>query len=95
MKDPHEVILAPVVSEKSYGLIDHGAYTFVVHQDAGKTEIKEAVQKIFGVRVAKVNTLNRKGKTVRSRTGIGRRSSAKRAVVTLVPGDKIEIFETK
>ena len=93
MKDPRDVILAPVVSEKSYGLLDQNTYTFIVHPDANKTEIKEAVQAIFSVRVTNVNTLNRKGKTKRTRQVVGRRKSTKRALVTLHPDDKIEIFE--
>ena len=93
MKDPRDVILAPVVSEKSYGLLDANTYTFVVHPSANKTEIKEAVQAIFSVRVESVNTLNRKGKRKRTRQVMGQRKSTKRALVTLHPDDKIEIFE--
>ena len=92
-QDPRDVILSPVVSEKSYALIDQNAYTFLVHRAANKTEIRKAVETIWGVRVAKVNTLNRKGKTKRFRFTQGRRPDTKRAVVTLVEGDKIEIFE--
>ena len=91
--DPRDVILAPVVSEKSYALIDQNAYTFVVHSRANKTEIRQAVEKIWGVRVLSVNTLNRKGKEKRFRYTKGRRSDTKRAVVKLATGDKIEIFE--
>ena len=93
MKDPRDVILKPVVSEKSYGLLDANTYTFIVHPDANKTEIKQAIQAIFEVRVEAVNTLNRKGKTKRTRQVIGRRKATKRALVTLHPDDKIEIFE--
>jgi large subunit ribosomal protein L23 len=93
MKDPRDVILAPVVSEKSYGLLDANTYTFIVHPDTTKTEIKEAVQAIFSVRVMNVNTLIRKGKTKRTRQVVGRRKTTKRALVTLHPDDKIEIFE--
>jgi large subunit ribosomal protein L23 len=93
VKDPRDVILAPVVSEKSYGLLDANTYTFIVHPSTNKTEIKEAVQAIFSVRVTSVNTLNRKGKRKRTRQEIGRRKSTKRALVTLHPDDKIEIFE--
>ena len=92
-EDPRDVILAPVVSEKSYSLIDGNAYTFVVHPDANKTEIRNAVEKIWGVRVINVNTVNRKGKTKRFRQTLGRRIDTKRAVVKLAEGDKIEIFE--
>jgi large subunit ribosomal protein L23 len=92
-QDLRDVILAPVVSEKSYSLIDQNAYTFVVHPRANKTEIRQAVEKIWGVRVVSVNTLNRKGKEKRFRYTKGRRSDTKRAVVKLAVGDKIEIFE--
>jgi len=91
--DPRDVIIAPVVSEKSYSLIDNNAYTFVVHPDANKTEIRQAVEAIWGVRVVSVNTINRKGKTKRYRYTLGRRNDTKRAVVKLAVGDTIEIFE--
>jgi large subunit ribosomal protein L23 len=94
-KDPREVVLSPVVSEKSYALLDANTYTFIVRPDANKTEIKEAVQAIFSVRVTNVNTLNRKGKRKRTRQVVGVRKSTKRALVTLHPDDKIEIFEAK
>ena len=90
---PRDVILAPVVSEKSYSLIDNNAYTFLVHPRANKTEIRQAVEKIWGVTVVKVNTTNRKGKTKRFRATQGRRADTKRAVVKLAEGDRIEIFE--
>ena len=90
---PRDVIVAPVVSEKSYSLIDNNAYTFLVHPNANKTEIRQAVEKIWGVRVVKVNTSNRKGKTKRFRFTQGRRADTKRAVVKLAEGDRIEIFE--
>ena len=91
--DPRDVILAPVVSEKSYSLLDENSYTFLVHPDANKTEIRQAVEKIWEVKVVRVNTLNRKGKTKRFRFTQGRRPDSKRAVVKLAEGDKIEIFE--
>jgi large subunit ribosomal protein L23 len=91
--DPRSVIIAPVVSEKSYSLMDDNAYTFRVHPRANKTEIRQAVEEIWSVRVARVNTINRKGKVKRFRYTRGKRPDTKRAVVTLVPGDKIEIFE--
>jgi len=94
-KDPREVVLSPVVSEKSYALLDTNTYTFIVRPDANKTEIKEAVQAIFSVRVTNVNTLNRKGKRKRTRQIVGVRKSTKRALVTLHPDDNIEIFEAK
>lgn len=95
MKDPRDVIIRPVVSEKSYGLLDTNVYTFVVHPDASKPEIHDAVEAIFGVKVLNVNTLNRKGKRKRNRrTGTwGSRSGDKRAFVTLADGDRIELFE--
>jgi large subunit ribosomal protein L23 len=90
---PHDVILAPVVSEKSYSLIDQNAYTFLVHRDANKTEIRQAVEKIWGVKVVAVNTINRKGKNKRFRYTVGKRADSKRAVVKLAEGDKIDLFE--
>ncbi len=90
-KDPRDVLLAPVVSEKSYGLLDEGKYTFLVDPRANKTEIRIAVEKIFGVKVASVNTLNRTGKTRRTRFGAGKRKDTKRAIVTLSEGT-IDIF---
>ena len=94
MKSPRDVIIAPVVSEKSYSLLDEGRYTFVVHPTSNKTEIKQAVQSIFGVKVVSVNTLNRKGKRKRFGMTYGTRKSTKRAVVTLAPGESIDIFES-
>jgi large subunit ribosomal protein L23 len=91
-KDHRDVLLAPVVSEKSYGLLDENKYTFLVHPDANKTEIKIAVEKVFGVKVNGVNTINRQGKLKRSRTGFGRRNATKRAIVTVAAGDRIDIF---
>jgi len=90
-KNPRDILLAPVVSEKSYGLLDDGAYTFVVDPRANKTEIKIAVEQVFGVKVKSVNTLNRKGKTRRTRFGMGKRKDTKRAIVTLSEGS-IDIF---
>ena len=93
MKDPRDIILRPVVSEKSYALLDRNTYTFIVRPGANKTEIKEAVQAIFSVRVTNVNTLHRKGKRKRTRQVMGVRRNTKRALVTLHPDDKIELFE--
>ena len=90
--DPRDVLLAPVISEKSYGLLDENKYTFVVRPDANKTQIKIAVEQVFNVRVLDVNTLNRQGKRKRTRSGFGRRKHTKRAIVSLAPGDRIEIF---
>jgi len=91
--DPRDIILAPIVSEKSYGLLESGRYTFLVHPDANKTQVKIAVEQIFGVKVTAVNTMNRQGKRKRTRAGYGSRKSTKRAIVTLSPDSKaIEIF---
>ncbi len=95
MKDPRDVILEPIVSEKSYALLDTNVYTFKVAPSASKPEIRDAVQSIFGVRVTNVNTLNRKGKRRRNRRNgtFGSRPDAKRAIVTLAEGDSIDLFE--
>ena len=93
-KNPRDIILKPIVSEKSYGLMDTGAYTFEVDPRANKTEIKVAVEKIFGVKVTAVNTLNRKGKTRRTRNGLGKRKNTKRAVVSVAAGQSIDIFSS-
>jgi large subunit ribosomal protein L23 len=95
MKSPRDVVIRPIVSEKSYAGLERGAYTFLVARGANKTEIKEAVQQIWNVRVLSVNTVNRKGKVKRTRIGTGKRPDQKRAVVTLAQGDSIEIFEAK
>ena len=96
MKDPRDVVLRPVVSEKSYALLDDGVYTFVVDPRASKIEISDAVETIFNVQVAKVNTLNRKGKRKRNRksSGFGKRPDTKRAIVTLAGGARIDLFES-
>ncbi len=95
MKDPRHVILKPVVSEKSYALLETNQYTFIVHPTASKPEIHDAVESIFDVTVLKVNTLNRRGKSIRNRrTGkLGSKASTKRAIVTLAEGDSIDLFE--
>jgi large subunit ribosomal protein L23 len=95
VKDPRDIVLAPVVSEKSYALLDTNVYTFVVHDSASKPEIRDAVQAIFDVKVEKVNTLNRKGKRKRNRRSgkFGQRPDTKRALVTLAEGSSIELFE--
>ncbi|MBA4505121.1 50S ribosomal protein L23 [Corynebacterium sanguinis] len=91
--DPRDVIIAPVLSEKTYALMEQNTYTFFVNPSANKTQIKIAVEKIFGVDVASVNTANREGKRKRSRTGFGKRKDTKRAYVTLREGsDSIDIF---
>ena len=96
MKDPRDIIIQPVVSEKSYGLIERDVYTFQVHPDATKPEIHDAVEVIWGVKVLKVNTVNRKGKAVRTRNTnrLGKRPDTKRAIVTLAAGNKIPLFES-
>ena len=91
--DPRDVLLSPVISEKSYGLLEENKYTFVVAPHANKTEIKIAVEKVFGVQVVSVTTLNRQGKRKRTRSGYGKRKDTKRAIVTLSAESKpIEIF---
>ena len=90
--NPRDILLRPVVSEKSYGLLDEGKYTFVVAPDANKTQIKQAVEEVFRVTVTGVNTLNRQGKRRRTRFGWGKRVDTKRAIVTLAEGDRIDIF---
>ncbi|MET8142968.1 50S ribosomal protein L23 [Sphaerisporangium sp. NPDC005288] len=91
--DPRDIIIKPIVSEKSYGLIDeHNKYTFLVRKTANKTQVKIAVEQIFGVKVTSVNTINRQGKRKRTKFGYGQRPSTKRAIVSLVEGDRIDIF---
>jgi large subunit ribosomal protein L23 len=93
MKTARDVIIRPVVSEKSYAGLEQNTYTFLVDPRSNKTEIKEAIQKIWNVRVTSVNTLNRQGKWKRRGWKRGKRPDQKRAIVTLAPGDSIEIFE--
>lgn len=93
MKDARDVILEPIVSEKSYALLEQNVYSFKVHPDASKPEIHDAVQSIFGVKVVKVNTLNRPGKKKRRGATFGKRADTKRAFVKLADGDRIELFE--
>jgi large subunit ribosomal protein L23 len=90
--DPRDIIIEPVISEKSYGLMDQNKYTFLVQPDANKTQIKIAVEKIFDVKVTSVNTINRQGKRKRTRFGFGKRPDTKRAIVSLRDGDRIDIF---
>jgi large subunit ribosomal protein L23 len=91
-KNHRDILVKPVVSEKSYSLMDLGKYTFEVDPRSNKTEIKIAIEKVFGVKVASVNTLNRQGKTRRTRFGLGKRKDVKRAIVTLVAGESIDVF---
>jgi large subunit ribosomal protein L23 len=90
--DYRDILLAPVISEKSYGLLDENKYTFLVHPDANKTQIKISVEKVFGVKVVGVNTINRPGKRKRTKAGFGTRNSTRRAIVTVKVGDRIDIF---
>ena len=93
MKHAHDVILEPVVSEKSYDLIERtNTYTFLVDPRSNKTEVKQAIQTIFDVNVVRVNTQNRKGKRKRTGWVHGKRKDVKRALVTLADGDSIELF---
>jgi large subunit ribosomal protein L23 len=92
IRDHRDILLAPVVSEKSYSLLDENKYTFLVAPGANKTEIKIAVETIFKVRVTGVNTLNRQGKKRRTRSGFGKRPDTKRAIVTVADGERIDIF---
>ena len=93
MKDIHDVILRPVISEKSYEMLDENKYTFIVDPRANKTHIRQAVEKIFDVKVLSVNTMNRRGKRKRRGMIIGKRPDTKRAIVTVAPGDRIELFD--
>jgi len=92
IRDHRDILLAPVVSEKSYSLLDENKYTFVVDKAANKTEIKIAVEKVFDVKVLAVNTINRLGKKRRTRAGWGKRPDTKRAIVTVAEGQRIDIF---
>lgn len=94
-KNPRDVIIRPVISEKSHGLIEDNAYTFVVDPRSNKVEIRQAVEQIWNVKVLGVNTVNRRGKVKKNRFVTGRRSDSRRAIVRLAAGDKIEIFETR
>jgi large subunit ribosomal protein L23 len=92
LSDPRDILIRPVVSEKSYGLSDIGKYTFIVAPDANKTQIKQAVEAVFNVKVIGVNTVNRPGKRKRTRYGWGKRRDTKRAIVSLAEGERIDIF---
>ncbi len=92
IRDHRDVLLAPVVSEKSYSLLDENKYTFLVAPHANKTEIKIAVEAVFKVKVTGVNTINRQGKKRRTRAGTGKRPDTKRAIVTVADGERIDIF---
>jgi large subunit ribosomal protein L23 len=90
--DPRDVLIKPVISEKSYRLVDDGKYTFLVAPDANKTQIRQAVEQVFRVKVTGVNTINRPGKRRRTRYGWGKRPDTKRAIVTLAAGERIDVF---
>ncbi len=93
MKDPRDIILRPVISEKTYGLLDENKYTFVVDPRSNKTQIKQAIEGIFDVKVLSVNTMNRPGKRKRRGLVVGKRPDTKRAIVTVAEGDEIELFD--
>ena len=93
MRDHRDVIIRPVISEKSYEMIDENKYTFIVDRNANKTHIKQAVEKIFDVKVLSVNTMNRRGKVKRRGLIVGKRPDTKRAIVTVAQGDRIELFD--
>ncbi len=95
MRDPRDILLEPILSEKCYGLIEDNVFTFKVHPDSTKPEIAEAVERVFDVTVLRVNTLRRRGKRIRNarRGTFGRRPDTKRAMVRLAEGDTIELFE--
>ncbi len=90
--DPRDILLRPVISEKTYRLADDGKYTFLVARDANRTQVRQAVEAIFGVKVTGVNTLNRPGKRRRTRYGWGQRVGTKRAIVSLAEGERIDVF---
>src|SRR5260370_4977600 len=92
ISDPRDILIRPVVSEKSYGLSDIGKYTFIVAPDANKTQIRQAVEAVFGVKVTPVNTVNRPGQRKRTRYGCGEPRDTKRAIVSLGGRDRIDIF---
>ncbi|WP_027718593.1 50S ribosomal protein L23 [Desulfovirgula thermocuniculi] len=93
MKDPRDIILRPVITEKSMALMEENKYTFIVDPRANKTEIKKAVEALFKVKVEKVNTMRVKGKTKRVRNIVGKEPDYKKAIVKLKKGDRIELFE--
>jgi large subunit ribosomal protein L23 len=92
MNSPYEVIIRPVVSERSYDLMEQGKYTFEVARNAPKEEIRAAIEKLFDVHVVKVNTINVKPKNRRVRYQYGKTRQWKKAIVTVAPGEEIEIF---
>ena len=97
MRDASQVLIAPVVSEKSYALSEHGTYVFVIAPDATKLEVRKSVEQMFSVKVSRVNTLNRKGKKrINRRNNVaGKRPDRKRAIVTLSGDDRIDLFQKR
>jgi large subunit ribosomal protein L23 len=93
VRDPRDIIYRPVISEKTYGLLDENKYTFEVDKRANKTQIRQAIEEIFDVKVTGVNTLNRQGKRKRRGLIVGKRPDTKRAIVTVAEGDEIELFD--
>lgn len=94
MPTPHQIIVRPLITEKNTNLMQFNKYSFEVLQEASKPEIKHAVETIFNVTVAKVHTMNVRGKLKRRGRESGYTRDWKKAIVTLVPGDRIEIFES-
>ncbi len=92
MRNPHDVLVKPMVSEKSVAMMEEGKYSFIVDKNANKIEIKHAVEELFHVSVVSVNTRIIRGKIKRRGRFEGKRPDTKRAIVTLKPGNKIEIF---
>ncbi|MDN5346950.1 MAG: large subunit ribosomal protein [Clostridia bacterium] len=93
MRAPQDIIIQPLVTEKTTGLLGQNKYTFIVRNDANKIEIKQAIEKLFKVKVVKVNTLFDRGKLRRRGRTEGLQPDRKKAIVTLRPGDKIPLFE--
>ncbi|MGB9661598.1 MAG: 50S ribosomal protein L23 [Moorellaceae bacterium] len=93
MRAPQDIIIAPLITEKTTNLMAENKYTFIVARDANKTEIKQAIEKLFNVKVRKVNTLVDRGKLRRMGRYQGRQPDRKKAIVTLMPGQKIPVFE--
>ena len=94
MRDPREVVVRPVVTERTTELGEElNQYTFIVTKEANKIEIRHAVEKLFGVKVAGVRTLNYRGKWRRVGRSLGRRPSYKKAIVKLAEGERIDVYE--
>ena len=89
----HDVIIRPIVTEKSNSLMEHNKYTFEVHKSANKIQIRKAVEQVFKVKVLSVNTINVPGKPKRRGALVGKTRSWKKAIVALAEGQRIEFFE--